>query len=130
MGTVTLAAPSLRAGFEQAGSGLPFLPARLLLELALMALLFASLVCSAMALRYYNHAGFIVGMPVGSEARGRWTRAGCAYVRRAGLLYSWALHHLILIAPLLASLLHPVAGPLAAVLVVVGLLGFDRMRAD
>ena len=128
MGTVTLAAPSLHVSFGEAAV-LPSFTPRLVLELLLLTLLFASLVCSAMAVRYYNHAGFISGMPVESEARQRWAPAGAAYVRRAGLLYSWGLRHLILVAPILASLLHPLAGPVAAVLVVVVLSGFDRFGA-
>lgn len=56
-------------------------------------------------------------------------KAGTAYVRRAGNLYSWGLRHLILVAPILASLLHPFAGPVAALLVVVVLSGFDRFGA-
>ena len=128
MGTVTLAAPSLHVSFGEAAA-LPSFTPRLVLELLLLTLLFASLVCSAMAVRYYNHAGFISGMPVESEARQRWAPAGAADVRRAGLLYSWGLRHLILVAPILASLLHPFAGPVAAVLVVVVLSGFDRFGA-
>ena len=128
MGTVTLAAPSLHVSFGEA-TALPSFTPRLVLELLLLTLLFASLVCSAMAVRYYNHVGFISGMPVESEARQRWAPAGSAYVRRAGLLYSWGLRHLILVAPILASLLHPFAGPVAAVLVVVVLSGFDRFGA-
>lgn len=89
IGTVTLAAPSLHAGFGEAAL-LPNITPRLVLELLLLGLLFASLVCSAMAVRYYNHVGFISGMPVESEARKRWAEAGAAYVRRAGVLYSGA----------------------------------------
>ena len=126
IGTVTLAAPSLHAGFGDAAS-LPSLTPRLMLELLLLAALFASLVCSAMAVRHYNHLGFIAGMPVGSDTRGRWAAAGAAHVRRAGVLYSRGLRHLILVAPLLAALLHPMAGPVAAVLVVAVLLRFDRV---
>ena len=129
IGTVTLAAPSLHASF----GGLAMLPSvtpRLVLELLLLALLFASLVCSAMAVRYYNHVGFISGMPVESEARKRWAQAGTIYVRRAGVLYSWGLRHLILVAPILACLLHPFAGPIAAVLVVVVLGRFDGAAAS
>lgn len=125
IGTVTLASPSLRAGFGEA-SGMAGLTPRLALELVLMALLFASLVSSAMAVRYYNHVGFIAGMPVDSDARRRWAAAGSLHVRRAGILYSWGLRHLILVAPILASILHPVAGPLAALMVVAVLFGFDR----
>ena len=47
-------------------------------------------------------------------------------MRRAGLLYRWGLRHLILVAPIVASLLYPFAGPVAAVPVVVVLSGFDR----
>ena len=129
IGTVTLAAPSLRVSFGEAAA-LPSLTPRLVLELLLLTLLFASLVCSAMAVRYYNHVGFICGMPVESEARQRWVPAGTAYVRRAGLLYSWGLRYLILVAPILASLLHPFAGPVAALLVVAVLSGFDRFGAS
>ena len=129
IGTVTLAAPSLHASFGEAVM-LPRVTPRLVLELLLLALLFASLVCSAMAVRYYNHVGFISGMPVESVARRRWAEAGTAYVRRAGVLYSWGLRHLILVAPILACLLHPLAGPLAAVLVVVVLVRFDQVAAS
>jgi hypothetical protein len=128
MGTVTLAAPSLQASLGEATAP-PSITPRLVLELLLLALLFASLVCSAMAVRYYNHVGFISGMPVGSAGRQRWARAGIAHVRRAGILYSWALRYLVLVAPIVASLLHPFAGPPAALLLVLVLYRFDRVGA-
>lgn len=128
MGTATLAAPSLHASLGE-GAAAALTP-RLALELVLMALLFSSLVSSVMAVRYYNHAGFITALPVGSPARTRWAAAGTVYLRRAGLLYSWALRHLILVAPLLASMLHPMAGPVAALLVVAVLYGFDRFNVS
>jgi Protein of unknown function, DUF599 len=128
MGTATLAVPSLQIG-SGAAAGTTGASARLALELALMAVLFASLVSSVMAVRYYNHAGFIGAMPVESAARQRWAAAGSAYVRRAGVLYSWGLRHLVLVAPILASIFQPLAGPVAAVLVVAVLYGFDRVDA-
>ena len=103
---------------------------RLALELVLIALLFASLVASVMSVRYYHHLGFISAMPVGSESRKRWSEAGIAYVRRAGILYSWALRYLVMVTPILACILHPLAGPLAALLVVGVLFAFDRMGSD
>ena len=126
IGTVTMAAPSLHISFAGGASEIKHLSVNLALELLLMVLLFASLLSSTMAVRFYNHAGFISGMPVGSEARQRWAPVGAAYVRRAGLLYSWGLQHLILVAPILASILHPFAGPPAAVAIVTVLYGFDR----
>jgi len=121
--SLTLAVPSLRDSAAAAWSP------RLALELVLIALLFASLVASAMSMRYYNHAGFICGMPTDSPARQQWAMHGAAYVRRAGLLYSWGLRQLVLVAPILAAMLHPLAGPPAALAVIAVLLAFDRMVA-
>jgi hypothetical protein len=124
MGTVTLATPSLHASFGQAG---PYaLTPRLALELALLGLLFTSLVSTVMAVRFYNHASFICAIPVASPARQRWSAAGAEYVRRAGLLYSVGLRHLVLVMPVVAAILLPEAGPVGAVLVIAVLLSFDR----
>ncbi len=128
MGTVTLSASSLAEGFGLGpASGGTFSP-RLAVELVLMALLFAALVASAMSVRYYNHAGFVAGMPVASDARRRWNAVGKAHVRRAGVLYSWSVRNLVLVVPALAFILHPIAGPVAAIAVTLVLLFFDRVQ--
>lgn len=128
MGTVTLAAPSLHAELSSSAAVFaPFTP-RLAMELVLLALLFASMVCSVMAVRYYNHAGFVGGLPVESDARKHWTPAGTAYVCKAGVLYSWALRQLVLLAPVVAYILHPFAGPVAALVVCGVLFSFDRFE--
>lgn len=128
MGIVTLAAPSLHSQFDEAAASLPQFTPRLAMELVLLAMLFASLVCSVMAVRYYNHAGFVGGMPVESEARKHWTAAGTAYVRKAGVLYSWALRQLVLLAPVVAFILYPFAGPVAALIVCGVLFSLDRFQ--
>ena len=128
MGTLTLAAPSLHASFGDGASGWPNFTPRLAMELTVIALLFVSLVSSVMAVRYYNHAGFIGGMPVESEARRRWAPAGTAYVRKAGVLYGWGLRQLIRIVPMVAFILHPLAGLVGALGVVAALLNFDRFK--
>ena len=126
MGTLTLGASSLQVPFTQVeASGSVWSP-RLCMELVVMALLLASLVASVMAVRYYNHAGFVGGMPVDSPMRRQWNAAGAAYARKAGLLYGWALRQLVLVVPALAFLLHPLAGVVAAVLAGVVLAAFDR----
>jgi len=129
MGTVTLAAPSLHESLA-AARGVASLSPRLVLELVLLALLFASLVSSMMAVRFYNHAGFIGGMPVESPARARWTEAGVRYVRRAGLLYGVGLRQLVLVAPVVSALLVPASGPVAALLVAAVLYSLDRFSGD
>lgn len=126
MGMVSLTVPSLHGTFGASEVAQSVLSVQLALELVLLALLFASLVACVTAVRYYNHAGFIVGMPVESEARQRWAEAGRRHVRRAGLLYSWGLRYLIMTGPILASMLSPLAGPAAAIIVVGLLLWFDR----
>lgn len=128
MGIVTLAAPSLHSQFGDAETSLPLFTPRLAMELVLLAMLFASLVCSVMAVRYYNHAGFVGGMPVESEVRKNWTPAGTAYVRKAGVLYSWALRQLVLLAPVVAFILHPFAGPVAALVVCGVLFSLDKFQ--
>lgn len=126
IGSVTLAAPTLHGAAADGGWGALALTPRLALELVLMAQLLASLVASTMAVRYYNHVGFVAAMPVGSPERARWGSTGVQYVRRAGLLYGWGLRHLVLVAPALAAIVHPLAGPVTAVVVVAALVGFDR----
>ena len=125
MGSVTLALPTLRGSWGAA----PLPDSRLLLELLLMALLFAALMASAVAVRYYTHAGFVAGMPVGSPERAQWAAAGGDYVRRAGVLYGWGLRQLLLIAPILAALVHPFAGLPAALLTVAAVAACDRVRS-
>jgi len=127
MGTAALTVPSLHAGLHDASTGLLTIEPRAVLDLMLMTMLFASLLSSAMAVRYYNHAGYIGAMPVGSEARTRWLAVGIRYVREAGFLYSWGLRHLILVAPIIAAIAYPLAGPVMAVALIAVLRRFDRV---
>lgn len=129
MGAITLSASSFAETFGLTHGGVvsAFTP-RLFVELVLMALLFAALAASAMSVRYYNHVGFVGGMPVTSEARQRWNPVGKSHLRRAGVLYSWSVRNLILVVPALAFILHPMAGPIAAIVVTLVLFGFDRVK--
>ena len=128
IGAATLLAPSLNSSFGTADNMARHFNARVVMELVLMGVLFASLVCSAMAVRYYNHAGFILSMPIESDERHRWGSTAIAYLRRAGLLYSRGLRHLLMVAPLLVFIVYPLAGPVASVLVVAALFAFDRFQ--
>ncbi len=128
IGSATLLAPSLNSSFGTVDNMAHHFTARLVMELVLMGVLFASLVCSAMTVRYYNHAGFILSMPVACEQRTRWGPTAVAYLRRGGLLYSWGLRHLLMVAPLLVCIVYPLAGPIAAALVVAAQFAFDRFQ--
>jgi hypothetical protein len=125
MGTITLAGGSLVDSMShlRAGGGLPVRP---VLEGLLMLALFASYVCSSMAMRYFNHAGFVMSMPAGSERRKPLNALVLDYVGRAGLLYSWGLRFFLMIAPLVAGIVNPlVMPPMTAALIFV-LWMFDR----
>ena len=129
IGAATLLAPSLNSSLGAEDTVVHNISARLAMELVLLGVLFASLVCSAMAVRYYNHAGFISAMTVASVERKRWAPTAVGYLRRARLLYSWGLRHLLMVAAVLAFIVYPLAGPIAALAVVAALVAFDRFPA-
>lgn len=128
MGSVSLAA--LHAGSGPDALRLDLLTPQLALRLLLLTSLFASLVCSAMAMRSYSHAGYAVAMPVGSEARRRYARLAEDHLGKAGLLYSWSLRCLMYVAPILAGLIHPALAPLGSLALAGALALFDRVGAD
>lgn len=98
----------------------------LVLELGLVLTLCAAFVCSAIAMRYYHHAGFAVSLPIGSPERTQRTGLAVAYVQRAGLMYSWSLRCFLFVLPIAVGLLNPFVMPISA-LVLVGMLAlFDR----
>lgn len=121
MGTVSLAGSTIES---TAFVGTP--PLRIVLEMLLMATLFASFVCSAMSMRYFSHAGFVMSMPVAAPERASLSPMAKEYVKRAGLLYSWALRFFLVIAPLVVGIVRPLAMPLMTVALVVALWFFDR----
>ena len=121
MGTLTLSASHGLALF-----GITTLSISLVLELTLLATLFASYVCSATAMRYFNHAGFIMSLPVASPQRQARLPTAIDYVRRAGLLYGWGLRSFFLVAPIIAGLIHPFAMPVASLALVLVLRVLDR----
>ena len=69
IGAATLLAPTLNSSLGADDAAAHNISARLAMELVLLGVLFVSLVCSAMAVRHYNHAGFIT--PCRSNQR-RW----------------------------------------------------------
>jgi uncharacterized membrane protein len=125
MGTITLAGGTFVEGMahlrNDGGSSL-----RPVLEALLMLALFASYVCSSMAMRYYNHAGFVMSMPALSEERRPLEPMARSYVERAGLLYSWGLRCFLMVAPLVAGIVNPLLMPVMTAVLVAVLWYFDR----
>jgi hypothetical protein len=124
MGSVTLAGHALTsdiANFHEEG-----LTLRTVLEGLLMFALFASYVCSSNAMRYFNHACFVMAMPVGSEQRAVWTPLATEYVERAGILYSWGLRTFLMVAPLVAGIVNAFWMPVMTIVLVFVQSWFDR----
>jgi hypothetical protein len=99
------------------------------LLLSLMLTLFAAYVCSAMAMRYYHHASFMMSLPVASPERTVRQRMASSHLQRAGLLYSWSLRCFLFVAPLMVGWLNPLLMPFAAVALVWVMRQFDRTPA-
>jgi hypothetical protein len=96
------------------------------LQALLVLMLFASYVCSAMAMRYYGHASFVMSMPVASPERQPLNPVAAEHVRRAGLLYSWGLRLFLMVASIVAGIVHPLAMLPVTALLLVALHYFDR----
>lgn len=122
VGTLSLTVSSAPLGLL----GLTRLSPALVLELMLLATLFASFVCSATAMRYFSHAGFVMSLPVASREREARLPTAIGYVRRAGSLYGWGLRSFFLVAPIIAGLVHAFAMPLASLTLVLVLRALDR----
>ena len=128
MGAVTLAGSSLMADLPHINAG-GSTSLHTVLKGLLVLNLFASYVCSAMAMRYYGHASFIMSMPVASPDRQALNPMAANHVHRAGLLYSWGLRLFLMVAPLVAGVVHPLAMPPVTLLLLVALHFFDQPAA-
>jgi Protein of unknown function, DUF599 len=128
MGTVTLAASSLHQMLSDQASLAAWAQPRALMELLLMVTLFTAMACSTMAVRYLNHASYILSMPVMSATRQTWAATGIHYLRRGGVLYGWGLRALLMVAPLVVSIVTPLAGPLASLGLLVVLWQLDQVN--
>ena len=95
------------------------------LLILLMVLVFAAFMLSAMAVRFFNHAGYILATPP-SDASAELTELGARYVARAGHLYSMSLRAFLIAAPFVVGLASaPMMLPAAIALVAV-LVWYDR----
>ena len=124
VGTLSLTVPGASQGLGL--FGLTRLSPGLVIELMLLGTLFASYVCSATAMRYFSHAGFVMSLPVASPQREARLPTAIDYVRRAGSLYGWGLRSFFLVAPLIAGLIHAFAMPLASLALVLVLRALDQ----
>ncbi len=99
---------------------------RTAIVLLLMGVLFGAFVESALAMRMFSHAGYLMAFPVDSPQRAALDPVAALYLRRAGFHYSWSLRLMFCVAPLVAGLFHATLMPFAAAGLLVALYAFDR----
>jgi hypothetical protein len=125
MASLTLGGASLAAGLANPSNEAISL-LHVLLGAGAVGVLFASYVCSAMSMRYYGNATQVMSMPVASPERQRLNPLATDYVQRAGRLYSWALRLFLMVVPLVAGIVHPLALLPATGALLVALHFFDQ----
>jgi uncharacterized membrane protein len=126
MGCMTLAASSGNALMQPLLRGVLDGGIRLPVMLLMVVTLFATYVCSAMSMRYFNHAGYVMSLPVGSDMRRHYEPMCLEYVRRGGVLYGWGLRCFLFMAPLIAGLMMPMLMPVTALMLMAILRAFDQ----
>ena len=124
MGSLTLAGAALASGLSHLRSD-SALALHTTLEALLVLLLFASYVCSAMAMRFYANTSFVMSVPVGSTERERLNPLAAEYVKRGGLLYGWGIRLFVMIAPVVAGIVHPYTLAPVTLILIVALYLFD-----
>lgn len=124
--TVVVALQADNAGPFRAGANLLRLTPGALLAALLIAILCASFAFSAMALRFFSHAGYLMTTRAEAAARERLQRMAGNYLMRAGNYSSMGLRALFWIAPVALGLVGPRLMPLAALALVGVLVWFDR----
>jgi hypothetical protein len=95
------------------------------LVILLMAVLFAAFMLSAVSVRFFNHAGYMLATPL-SSGGDELTELGARYVATAGHLYSLSLRSFLFAAPLVIGLASRPAMLVAAIALVGVLVWFDR----
>lgn len=100
------------------------------LQAMLIGMLFASYICSAMSSRHYSHTSFIMSMPCSTPERAQLIPSAQVHVRRAGMMYSWGLRLFLMVLPIVAGIVHPMAMLPATALLLIGLVAFDQPAND
>ena len=91
---------------------------------------FVSFLFLAMAVRFFNHTGYLITGETGAEDAGKRQALAIAYINRAGNYYSFGLRAFFTCAPVLAGLFDTyLMLPATGVLLVV-LYWFDRVPGD
>lgn len=130
MGTATLASTRLRAPQPELIAPLLHPTPRLVLLALLIGVLFATFLLSVMAVRYFNHAGYMLSTLSEGEQRETLARLAERTLGRAGNYYSLSMRTFLWLAPVAAGIVHPLLMPVATLALVRVLMWFDEVPPD
>lgn len=122
MGVVTVLSNRLGSEGLQA---MTFGP-RAVVAALLMAIMFTTFVLSAMAVRFFNHAGYLMGSQAQGDARIAISDLAARYMVRAGNYYSQGMRTLLWLTPAATGLVSLWLMPPAAVALIYVMAWFDR----
>ena len=91
---------------------------------------FVSFLFMAMAVRFFNHAGYLITGEVASEESTRKERLATAYLNRAGNYYSLGMRAFFTCIPFLAGLFSTYLMLPATCILILILYWFDRIPSD
>lgn len=92
----------------------------------LMAIMFTTFLFSTMAVRFFNHAGYLMGSQSRGDTRSVISHLAARYMVRAGNYYSQGMRALLWLPPAAIGLVNPWLMPAAAVALIVVMRWFDR----
>lgn len=105
MGTLSYVAPRLTETILKISMPSTTEIIHMILLMLLAIVLFAAFVCSSMAVRFYNHLGYMMATPENDDAqRTQLAELGATYAIKAGDQYSLSLRCFFYIAPLICGL--------------------------
>jgi len=98
-----------------------------LIKLGLLVLdFFIAFYCFTMAIRFFNHAGYMINLLAGSPETGVSYAQACAYLNRAGAYYTYGTRSFFFSLPLILWFFGPYALVLATLILLAALYKLDR----
>jgi uncharacterized membrane protein len=98
------------------------------LKLCLLLLDFSiAFYCFSMAIRFYNHVGYMINLPVESSPDGGLYKQTCAYLNRAGRYYTFGTRTFFFSLPIILWFFGPYFLMLATLTLIGGLAMLDKV---
>jgi len=86
--------------------------------------------CFAMAIRFFNHVGYMINLPSDASADGELCKQTCAYLNRAGNHYMLGTRTFFFSLPIIFWFFGPHVLVLATLSLIAGLAALDKVPSD